>query len=177
MKPLNIEDRRKAFVQYLIMYLVTTGLLIYAIYFVCGVPARQNEILVEKNKQLLATISAPDQYINQRNELNTLILKSDSLDVNSLRDAIDRIQRNKNDLRISFEKDSAILGNPLSMSYLNSVDALYKLLLWKSDKMKAEKDFTKLTDKYQKLQNYTSQLSNQILGMGQSPIPKPVGVD
>ncbi len=177
MKPLNIEDRRKAFVQYLIMYVVTTGLLVYAIYFVCGVPAKQNEILVEKNKQLLATISAPDNYINQRNELNTLILKSDSLDVNSLRDAIDRIQRNKNDLRISFEKDSAILGNPLSMSYLNSVDALYKLLLWKSDKMKAEKDFAKLEKKCELLKSHINTLNTQLTNAQLVPASMPLGIN
>mgnify|MGYP000255159707 CR=1 FL=1 len=177
MKPLNIEDRRKAFIQYLIMYVVTTALLIYAICFVCGVPGKQNAILAEKNRQLMATVSAPDKFINERNELNTLLLTVDSLNYNSLQDAMIRIQRTKGDLRNNFERDSAILGNPLAMSYLNSVDVTYKLLIWKSDKMKAEKDFTKLTDKYQKLQNYAAQLSNQVLGMGQTPIPKPVGVE
>ena len=177
MKPLNIEDRRKAFIQYLIMYVVTTALLIYAICFVCGVPGKQNAILAEKNRQLMATVSAPDKFINERNELNTLLLTVDSLNYNSLQDAMIRIQRTKGDLRNNFERDSAILGNPLAMSYLNAVDVSYKLLLWKSDKMKSDKNSAKLEEKCRLLEQYNDKLVNQLNDAKLIPSTKPIGIE
>jgi cell division protein FtsB len=174
MKPLNIEERRKAFVQYLLMYLVSTALVVYAVYFVCGVPEKQNQLLLEKNEKLNAIIHAPDAHLKDLNDLNELVLKMDSLDYNALKDALDRVRALKTGLRIEFEKDSAILGNPLAISYLNAVDVLHTALSSKVALMSDKRDVTKLNRNYEKLKTYVETLRRQITNLQQVPEAAPI---
>jgi len=174
MKPLNIEERRKAFVQYLLMYLVSTALVVYAVCFVCGVPQKQNQLLLEKNEKLNAIIHAPDGHLKDLNDLNELVLKMDSLDYNALKDALDRVRALKTGLRIEFEKDSAILGNPLAISYLNAVDVLHTALSSKVALMSDKRDVTKLNRNYEKLKTYVETLRRQITNLQQVPEAAPI---
>ena len=45
MKPLNSEERKKAFVKFLALFILTAGLIVVAVYFGVQVPFKQNERL------------------------------------------------------------------------------------------------------------------------------------
>ena len=174
MKPLNIEERRKAFIQYLLMYLITTALLVYSICMVCTVPDQQNRFLQDENKKLHDVIHATDAHNKTLNDLNVLVLKIDSMSYDDLKDNVEVLRSLKSDLSIAFKKDSAIMGNPLSMSYLNAVDVLRSTLSAKIQLMSEKRDVSKLNNNYNSLRNYAESLRKQLTDAGIEPKPTPI---
>ena len=63
MRPLNAPERRKAFLNFLLFYLLTTGLIVTAVFFGMRVPFKQNQrlndqiALFEKEKAFSETFS------------------------------------------------------------------------------------------------------------------------
>mgnify|MGYP003672431991 FL=1 len=52
MKPKNTKDRRNSFLKFLLLFLLTTGTIITAIFFNFKVPAKENALLKEQSKMV-----------------------------------------------------------------------------------------------------------------------------
>lgn len=63
MEPLNKEERTKAFLLFIVIFIVTVGIVISAVFFSIEVPRKENSSLKERNKVLQASLSGYEQLL------------------------------------------------------------------------------------------------------------------
>lgn len=78
MKPKNSKERNSSFLKFLLLFLVTTGTAIGAVYFNYRVPTHENQLLREQEKSIKAEMEFQSNFYEEMRNLKNLI---DSLDV------------------------------------------------------------------------------------------------
>tara|TARA_R110000751_G_scaffold305198_1_gene421410 strand:- start:55385 stop:55894 length:510 start_codon:yes stop_codon:yes gene_type:complete len=78
MKPKNTKDRRNSFLKFLLLFLLTTGTIITAIFFNFKVPAKENALLKEQSKMVKKEMDFQSKFSKEMFEVKSLF---DSLEV------------------------------------------------------------------------------------------------
>lgn len=74
---LNKKERTSAFLLFLLMFIVTTGVLFFAIFFNYRLPLKENEVLKSENDKILAEFNFQKKFSEKIEHIGVLI---DSLD-------------------------------------------------------------------------------------------------
>lgn len=74
---LNKKERTSAFLLFLLMFFVTTGVLFFAIFFNYRLPLKENEVLKNENDKILAEFNFQKKFSEKIEHIGVLI---DSLD-------------------------------------------------------------------------------------------------
>lgn len=74
---LNKKERTSAFLLFLLMFIVTTGVLFFAIFFNYKLPIKENEVLKNENDKILAEFNFQKNFSDKIERIGVLI---DSLD-------------------------------------------------------------------------------------------------
>jgi len=74
---LNKKERTSAFLLFLLMFIVTTGVLFFAIFFNYRLPLKENEVLKNENDKILAEFNFQKKFSEKIEHISVLI---DSLD-------------------------------------------------------------------------------------------------
>jgi len=74
---LNKKERTSAFLLFLLMFIVTTGVLFFAIFFNYRLPLKENEVLKNENDKILAEFNFQKKFSEKIEHIGVLI---DSLD-------------------------------------------------------------------------------------------------
>ncbi|WP_306353350.1 type VI secretion system TssO [Flavobacterium sp. '19STA2R22 D10 B1'] len=74
---LNRKERTSAFLLFLLMFIITTGILIYALFFNYKLPWKENEVLKNENDKILTEFNFQRQFSDKIDDISKLV---DSLD-------------------------------------------------------------------------------------------------
>ena len=74
---LNKKERTSAFLLFLLMFIVTTGVLFFAVFFNYRLPLKENEVLKNENDKILAEFNFQKKFSEKIEHIGVLI---DSLD-------------------------------------------------------------------------------------------------
>jgi len=74
---LNRKERTSAFLLFLLMFIITTGVLFFAIFFNYRLPLKENEVLKNENDKILAEFNFQKKFSEKIEHISVLI---DSLD-------------------------------------------------------------------------------------------------
>lgn len=74
---LNRKERTSAFLLFLLMFIITTGVLFFAIFFNYRLPLKENEVLKSENDKILTEFNFQKQFSDKIESIGTLV---DSLD-------------------------------------------------------------------------------------------------
>lgn len=74
---LNRKERTSAFLLFLLMFIITTGVLFFAIFFNYRLPLKENEVLKSENDKILAEFNFQKKFSEKIDHISVLI---DSLD-------------------------------------------------------------------------------------------------
>ena len=74
---LNKKERTSAFLLFLLMFIITTGVLFFAIFFNYRLPLKENEVLKNENDKILAEFNFQKKFSEKIEHISVLI---DSLD-------------------------------------------------------------------------------------------------
>ncbi len=77
MKPKNVKERRNSFLKFLLLFLVTVGTIVTAVYFNFKVPNKENELLKNQAKSIEKEIDFQSDFSEQMGNIKHMI---DSLD-------------------------------------------------------------------------------------------------
>lgn len=80
MKPKNVKERRNSFLKFLLLFVVTVGTIVTAVYFNFKVPTKENNLLKEQAKSIKNEIEFQNNFSDEMLEVKKLF---DSLDVPS----------------------------------------------------------------------------------------------
>ena len=78
MKPKNSKERNSSFLKFLLLFLVTTGTAVGAVYFNYRIPSHENELLRTQAKSIDTDMKFQSNFFQEMKVLKSLI---DSLDV------------------------------------------------------------------------------------------------
>ncbi|WP_346882947.1 type VI secretion system TssO [uncultured Algibacter sp.] len=78
MKPKNSKERRNSFLKFLLLFLVTVGIIITAVFFTYKVPNKENTLLKEQAKAIEKEIEFQKGFYKETVSVKSMI---DSLDV------------------------------------------------------------------------------------------------
>ncbi len=78
MKPKNTKERRNSFLKFLLLFLVTVGTIVTAVYFNFKVPSKENALLKNEAKNIEKEMNFQDDFSKQMTSIKRMI---DSLDV------------------------------------------------------------------------------------------------
>lgn len=167
MKPLNQAERKKAFGNFLLFFVITIAVIVTTVFFSIRVPFAENK----KMKQQVDVYKANELFTNQFSgkvtDLQTLIdrLQTPNIQTDRIRDSITLAI---SDLQ-SF-KEKSIAGN--DNIYAKMIDALYKLNVANSNLVRLrdqspdlgslQKRNDDLSLRLDKANNYIMQLSSQV---------------
>lgn len=73
MKPLNSKQRINTFLIFLLLFLVTTSIIVLAVFFDFKVPQRENEMFRERNQQILTKENQVRAFAEQMEDVKSLI--------------------------------------------------------------------------------------------------------
>jgi hypothetical protein len=164
MKPLNQAERRKAYLNFLLLFIITTICVVAAVFFGMRVPFEENKKL---QQQIIAYQNAQafsEKFSARISDLKTLIdtLGSPAIQTESVNNQINSILTD-----LQNQKDKAVSGN--DNIYSKTLTALYdlsgaKYSLAKSglelqDYNKLNQDNMRLTQRINEANNYIAQLS------------------
>ncbi len=122
MEPLNQKERKKAFVNFLIFFTITTALVIAAVLFSAQVPFKQNEQLREQMKLADREKDFSERFLNNMNSANNLLDSLDKKEANVV--LIDgKISEKLKDMDAMIDKDSVSVKD----LYQNVVASLSEL--------------------------------------------------
>ncbi len=167
MKPVNQPERRKAFLNFLIFFIITIAVIVVTVFFSTQVPFEENRKMKEEITAYQKEQKFMVQFSGKLTDLQTLI---DTLQVPSVQtDLIDnRITLAMSDLQAFKEK--AMPGN--DNIYAKMIDALYKLKSANSslvnlrsqspDIGKLQSEQTNLMQRINSANAYIAQLSSQV---------------
>ncbi|TAJ15417.1 hypothetical protein DMA11_01915 [Marinilabiliaceae bacterium JC017] len=82
MKPLNAKQRRNAFIKFLMLFILSTAIIVGAIYFDFQVPARENTFLRNKISQSQLLEKQEQHFAQQMEKVKGLIDSLDMKDIN-----------------------------------------------------------------------------------------------
>lgn len=74
---LNKKERTSAFLLFLLMFIITTGVLFFAVFFNYRLPLKENEVLKNENDKILAEFNFQKKFSEKIEHIGVLI---DSLD-------------------------------------------------------------------------------------------------
>ncbi len=74
---LNKKERTSAFLLFLLMFIITTGILFFAVFFNYRLPLKENEVLKNENDKILAEFNFQKKFSEKIEHIGVLI---DSLD-------------------------------------------------------------------------------------------------
>lgn len=77
MEILNKKERLSAFLLFLLMFIITTGVLVAAIFFNFRLPLKENEVLKAENEKILTEFNFQQTFADKVEYISTLV---DSLD-------------------------------------------------------------------------------------------------
>jgi hypothetical protein len=167
MKPVNQPERRKAFLNFLIFFIITIAVIVVTVFFSTQVPFEENRKMKEEITAYQTEQKFMAQFSGKLTDLQTLI---DTLQAPSVQtDLIDnRITLAMSDLQAFKEK--AMPGN--DNIYAKMIDALYKLKSANSslvnlrsqspDIGKLQSEQTNLMQRINSANAYIAQLSSQV---------------
>lgn len=78
MKPKNVKERRNSFLKFLLLFIVTVGTIVTAVYFNFKVPKKENDILKEEAKAIKKEMQFQNDFSDEMFNVKKLF---DSLDV------------------------------------------------------------------------------------------------
>lgn len=73
MQPLNRENRRKAFVTFLLLFLLTTGIIVALVFFSIQVPFKQNELLSRQMAEAQKEKEFSQNFFISMSEVNGML--------------------------------------------------------------------------------------------------------
>lgn len=158
MKPKNVKERRNSFLKFLLLFVVTVGTIITAVYFNFKVPVKENSLLKEQAKYIKNEIAFQNKFSNEMLEVNKLF---DSLDVpSSNKKFVNSLISNKLvELQAKIpSKDSTkrydmyINVVRLNLDLLNSKERLYELRDAESTIEEYDTALEKCKDDYKQIQ-------------------------
>ena len=82
MQPLNKEDRRKAFINFILLFILSTGIIIAIIFSSIQVPFKQNEQLAKQVSSFQRERDFSQVFYNQMSSINSML---DSINTKSIR--------------------------------------------------------------------------------------------
>ncbi len=83
MKPLNSKQRINTFLLFTSLFVVTTGMIVVAVFFGFRVPARENAMFRERNEQILYKEGMARGFAEQMEEIKSLLDSMDMPGINS----------------------------------------------------------------------------------------------
>ena len=157
---LNKKERFNAFMLFLVMFLITTGVLITAIYFNFKLPIKENEVLKMENDKLNMQFSFNKLFSGKVEEINKLV---DSLDASP--DSFQFIEQSINYELVQLQEkipndtivDSRLYQNVI-LTYKTYVTTKKKLLEINDSK----KEITKLTQDLKEISDENKSLAKDL---------------
>ncbi len=73
MKPKNVKERRNSFFKFLLLFLVTVGTIVTAVYFNFKVPSKENELLKDQAKVIEKEIDFQSDFSEQMESIKRMI--------------------------------------------------------------------------------------------------------
>ncbi len=70
---LNKKERFSAFALFLLMFSITTGVLIFALFFNFKLPLKENEVLKQENDKMLAQANYQKKFSNEFGQIRKLV--------------------------------------------------------------------------------------------------------
>ncbi len=125
MQPANRNERKKAFLNFLGLLLISLLLIITTVYFSVQIPFRQNDILINSNTRELEAKKKEHAFSDRFLEKFTLIYNDlDSINTSKRPELLEsQIADNNGDLnRIVAEADSAIYNKALYTAIVNTLE-------------------------------------------------------
>jgi Tfp pilus assembly protein PilO len=83
MKPLNQKERNKAFVQFLIGFLITFAIFVAAIFYDFRMPMKENEMLRKQNESMRSAIEKQDKMMAIMSTIDSTMATLDQPDPNA----------------------------------------------------------------------------------------------
>jgi hypothetical protein len=150
MKPQNTKERNTAFIKFILLFIVTTGLIVLAVFFGYRTPLKENVYLREKIKKMETQIGEERQFVFRMNKIKGLIDSMDMPNVNAdyLQQLIDSYLA---DIQNSVPQDDTTFRKKMYsntiQSYLELKTAKHSLFKMKDVKMTMD-ECSQLLDKY-----------------------------
>jgi hypothetical protein len=149
-KPLNIKDHNASFIKFLIFFIITLAMAVWAIYFNFKLPGKELK-MYKKDSDLLRI-----QRVNQekyKNTLNEIMMTINSLDSNNNSKALVNSELNDkmDDLRRASNIDDSTASQRLNQVIFNMVNAYRNAKIKLDDCKNFDIELAKKEDKIEEL--------------------------
>ncbi|WP_310557566.1 type VI secretion system TssO [Flavobacterium sp.] len=156
---LNKKERNSAFIMFLLMFVVTTGVLIFALFFDFRLPLKENEVLKSENEKIVKNFNYQKEFSEKYQHICKLI---DSLDKTPeqfpyLEQTISSELVDLQKKADSLEVDSKLYGNVIL--YTNKLVQSKKVSTQTND---SQGTIDKLTEENKTLENKSNDLSMKL---------------
>jgi len=150
MKPQNAKERNIAFIKYILLFIVTTGLIILAVFFGYRLPIKENAYLRDKIKTMELQIGEERRVAFKLESIKTLIDSMDMPNVNAdylqqlASSELADVQNGISTTDTTFRKK---MYSSLVQTFLELKNSKHALIKMKDVKMTMD-ECSKLVDKY-----------------------------
>ena len=150
MKPQNAKERNIAFIKYILLFIVTTGLIVLAVFFGTRLPFKENAYLRDKIKTMESQIGEERRFIGKMMNIKALIdsMNNPNVNVDYLQSLIsselDEVQNIIPPADTTFRKK---MYSSLIQTFLELKNSKHSLIKLKDIKMTMD-ECSKLVDKY-----------------------------
>jgi ABC-type sugar transport system permease subunit len=156
---LNKKERNSAFLMFLLMFVITTGVLVFALFFDFRLPLKENEVLKAENEKIVKEFNYQKEFSEKYQNICKLI---DSLDKTPeqfpyLEQTISSELVDLQKKADSLEVDSKLYGNIIL--YTNKLVQSKKVTTQTNE---SQSKIDKLTDENNALQEKSTQLSMKL---------------
>jgi cell division protein FtsL len=156
---LNKKERNSAFIMFLIMFVVTTGVLIFALFFDFRLPLKENEVLKNENEKISKESNFQKKFADKYQHICKLVDSLDKapeqfpyLEQTISKELVD-LQRKADSLQV----DSKLYGNIII--YTNKLVQSKKVSTQTND---SKSQIDKLTDENKTLDSKVNDLSMKL---------------
>jgi hypothetical protein len=150
MKPQNAKERNIAFIKYILLFIVTTGLIVLAVFFGTRLPFKENAYLRDKIKTMESQIGEERRFIGKMMNVKALIdsMNNPNVNVDYLQSLISselaEVQNIIPPADTTFRKK---MYSSLIQTFLELKNSKHSLIKLKDIKMTMD-ECSKLVDKY-----------------------------
>jgi len=150
MKPQNTKQRNIAFIKFIFLFIITTGLIVIAVFFGYRTPHKENAYLLEKIKTMENQIAEERRFVSQIENIKSLIDSLDMPNVNAdylqqlIGSYLADIQNSVSQSDTTFRKK---MYSNIIQSYLELKTTKHSLIKMKDVKMTMD-ECSKLLDKF-----------------------------
>ncbi len=152
MKPLNSKDRKKAFIQFLLLFIVTVGVLVLALYFDVKAPIKENTYLKDKVRYFEGQLAEERKFVKEMSKIKSLLDSMDMPGVSSqymeqlVSSKVAALQTSIPESDSSYRHDMYTNVIQTYLELKNSKSKLYDL----SDVKSKLEEYTDIIDEYRK---------------------------